>query len=166
MAVDGAGDLLIADRGNDAVREVPVAPGDYYSVPIGANDIARVAGTGAGYGPYLTDGLSATGATAALNFPSGLAVDGRGDLFVAGLYDRAIREVPAASGPSFGRAVIAGNMYTVAGALPAGADQDGTRWVRTRVTYPAGLAVGPSGSLYFTDRGADVVRVIRAVPGP
>ena len=165
VALDAAGDLLIADRGNDAVREVAAVAGTYFGVPIGADDVATVAGSGSGYGPYLVDGLSATGPTAGLNFVSGIAFDPRGDLFVADLYDRAVREVAGATGTSFGRPVTTGDLYTLVGAIPTGATGNQTRWVLGRVTYPAGVAVAPSGAVVFTDRGANVVRAVFP-PGP
>jgi hypothetical protein len=162
VTLDAGGDLLIADEGNSAVREVPAATGTFYGVTIGAGDIGTVAGQGI-YSAYLADGLSATGAASAVNYPSGLAVDAAGDLFIADGYDRCIREVPAHNGVLFGRNVVADKMYTVAGlltvsgSLPAG---DGTRWVLTRVTYPDGVAVGPGGALYFADQGGNTVRRI------
>jgi len=160
LTLDRAGDLFIADRGNDSLREVAASSGTYYGVHIAADDIGTVAGSGSGYGPYLVDGLSATGPTAGLNFVSGVAVDGAGNLFVADLYDRAVREVAAQSGSSFGRAVTGGDLYTLVGAVPTGPTQDQTRWVVTRVTYPSGVAVAPSGAVVFSDRGANVVRVV------
>ncbi len=96
-----------------------------------------------------------------LNYPSGLALDGRGDLFIADSYDRAVRVVPAHDGTLFGRAVTADDMYTVAGLLPVSGSLplgDGTRWILTRVTYPSGVAVGPGGALSFSDRGGNTVR--------
>jgi len=164
LTLDGAGDLIIADRGNDSVREVAATSGTYYGVPIGAGDIGTVAGSGSGYGPYLVDGLSATGPTAGLNFVSGVAVDGQGNLFVADLYDRAVREVAGTGGRSFGRPVTADDLYTLVGSVPTGPTQDQTRWVVTRVTYPSGVAVAPSGAVVFSDRGANVVRAVVA-PG-
>jgi sugar lactone lactonase YvrE len=161
VEVDAAGDLLIGDRGNDEVREVAADSGTSFGVPIAAGHIATVAGTGTGYSPYLVDGLSATGPTAELNFISGLALDTSGDLFVADSYGRAIRGVPAHTGESFGRTVQVGSMYTVAGAVPSGPDQDQSRMVLTTLTYPTGLAIGPDGALYYSDAGANVVRVIR-----
>ena len=164
VALDHSGDLVIADRGNDSVRVVAAAAGTYDGVPVAADDIATVAGSGSGYGPYLVDGLSATGPTAGLNFVSGVAVDGQGDLFIADLYDRAVREVAGSSGTSFGRSVTTGDLYTLVGAVPAGSTGDQTRWVASQVTYPSGVAVSPDGEVVFTDRGANLVRVVVA-PG-
>jgi hypothetical protein len=162
VALDRGGDLLIADEGDSAVREVAATTGSFYDVPIAAGDIATVAGQDM-YSQYLTDGLSAAGPVADVNYPSGIAVDAAGDLFIADSDDRSIRDVPARNGVLFGRAVKAGDMYTLAGLLPVGGSGpagDGTRWVLTRLVYPSGVAVGAHGALYVTDQGANTVRRI------
>ena len=46
--------------------------------------------------------------------------------------------------------MTAGDLYTVAGALPvstAAGLSDGTRWVLTRMGTPVGVAVSPSGAV-------------------
>ena len=161
VAVDGSGDVLIADEGNSAVREVAGRSSTFYGVSVTSGDIATVAGQDT-YTEYLNDGLSASGPVSDVNYPAGLAVDAAGDLFIADSYDRSIREVPARTGTLFGRAVVRDDLYTVVGMLATGgvAAGDGTRWILSHVTYPVGIAVGPDGSLYFSDRGADTVRRI------
>jgi hypothetical protein len=79
VAVDAAGDLFIADLGNNVIREVPA----------GTGIITTVAGNGT-FG-YSGDGGSAT--SAELNFPTGLAVDATGNLFIADNSNNVIREV-------------------------------------------------------------------------
>jgi hypothetical protein len=163
VTVDGGGDLLIADEGNSAVREVPVVAGTFYGLAIGAGDIDTVAGQDI-YTTYLNDGLGATGPVADVNYPTGLAVDGAGNLFIADSYDQSIREVPAHTAVVFGRNVDANDMYILVGLLAVGgaAAGDGTRWILTHVTYPYGIAIGPGGSLDFSDQGANTVRRITA----
>jgi sugar lactone lactonase YvrE len=161
VTVDGNGDLLIADEGNSAVREVPATSGTFYGVAIAAGAIGTVAGQDT-YSVYLNDGLSATGPASDLNYPTGLAVEASGNLVIADSYDRCIVEVAGHSGVLEGRTEAPDDMYTVAGILPVGgpAFGDGTRWILTRVTYPYGVAFGPGGTLYFSDRGANTVRRI------
>jgi sugar lactone lactonase YvrE len=159
VAVDAGGDILIADEGNSAVREVPATTGTFFGVAIAAGDIATVAGQDM-YVEYLNDGLGASGPASSLNYPTGLTVDSAGDLVIADSFDRCIREVPAHNGVFFGRSEDADDMYTLAGILPVGgaAAGDATRWIMTRVTYPYGVAFGPGGALYFSDQGANTVR--------
>ncbi|HXQ61413.1 MAG TPA: hypothetical protein VN796_03715 [Acidimicrobiales bacterium] len=161
VTVDGGGDLLIADEGNSSVREVPATTGTFYGVAIAAGDIGTVTGQDM-HTEYLNDGFGASGPVSDVNYPSGLAVDAAGDLFIADSYDRCIRDVPARDGLLFGRPENAGDLYTVAGMLAVGgaAAGDGTRWILTRVGYPYGVAVGPGGALYFSDQGANTVRRI------
>jgi len=161
VAVDAAGDLLIADRGAGQVAELATTAGVFYGQAIGAGDLAVVAGVGT-YGSYLTGGLPATGPTAEINFPYGLAVAPTGDLFVTDTAEKAIREIAAADGTSFGRQVSAGDMYTVAGGVPSGPNEDGTRWITTSMSAPYGVAVDAAGDLFYSDQQAGTVREILA----
>ena len=77
-AVDAAGNILIADAGNDRVRVVAAHSGTFYGQSMTAGDIYTVAGNGT---PGLSgDGGPATGA--GLSSPGGLAVDGSGNLVI------------------------------------------------------------------------------------
>lgn len=163
VALDGAGDLLVADRGAGYVVECPVATGTYYGVPIASGDLAVVAGMGL-YGAYVTGGLSATGTLAELNDVRGLAVAPSGSMFAADTSERAVRMVPAVDGSWLGRQVAADDLYTAAGAAPAGFGGNGTRWVATTMLSPWGLAVDASGDVFYSDRSADDVREIPARP--
>ena len=69
MAVDGGGNLYIADAGNQRVRKIS---------PSGI--ITTVAGNGISDG-YSGDGGPAT--SAQLNYPSSVAVDSGGNLYIA-----------------------------------------------------------------------------------
>ncbi len=161
VTVDSRGDLLIADRGNSSVREVPATTGSYFGVAITAGDIGTVTGQGM-HTEYLNDGLGATGPVSVVNYPTGLAVDAAGDLIIADSYDRCLREVPARNGVLFGRSEKADDLYTLAGVLAVGGASagDATRWILTRVTYPYAAAFGPGGALYFSDQGANTIRRI------
>ncbi len=165
VAVDGAGDLLVADSGDQSVLLAAVQGGNHYGTAVGTGDIGVVVGGTGGYGPYLADGLAATGPTAELNDPRGLAVGPTGTLFVTDGFLHAIRVVPASTGTLLGRVMSGGDLYTVAGAVPvqsaAGAG-DGTRWVLTKLGTPTGIAVSPSGAVAFSDGTLDAVRVIGA----
>jgi sugar lactone lactonase YvrE len=72
-AVDGQGDLYIADTQNDRVVEVPAGGGTATAIAPTVNAVA-------------------------LKKPSGVAVDGAGDLFIADSVNNRILEVPAGGG--------------------------------------------------------------------
>jgi len=132
-------------------------------VAIAADHLGTVAGEGS-YGPYLQDGLAALGETAEINFPTGIAVDPTGDLYIADGSMHAIRFVPAVTTRLRGKATKADAMYLAAGALSVGGiNDDKTSWVQTRMIDPTGLTLSPSGQLVYADSQADVVR--RLPPG-
>jgi len=163
VAVDSAGDLLVADDGDQSVLLAPTRGGTFYGRAVGAGDIGLVVGGTGGYGPYVADGLAATGPAAELNDPRGLAVGSSGALVVTDGFMHAVRVVPSSDETLFGRPMTAGDLYTAAGAMPvtspAGAG-DGTRWVLTHLGTPTGVAVSASGTVYVADAGDDTVRAI------
>ena len=111
MAVDGAGNLVIADTGNDRVRVVAASTGTFYGQAMTAGDIYTVAG----------DGHAGSPATAARppapssHGPDGVAVDGAGNLVIADTGNSRVRVVAASTGTFYGQAMTAGDIYTVAG---------------------------------------------------
>ncbi|HEX3334005.1 MAG TPA: hypothetical protein VHS57_06670 [Acidimicrobiales bacterium] len=163
VATDFAGDLLVADVGDQAVLLAPSVSGTYYGSNIAAGNLGLVVGGTGSYGPYVADGLPATSVGAELNDPRGLALTPTGTLIVTDGFMHVIRFVPAQSGTDFGRAVSAGDLYTLAGALPVSnpvAAGDGTRWVGTHMGSPAGVAVSTSGAVLYTDAATGLVRGI------
>ena len=84
VALDPEGDLYIADEGNNRAQEVAAATGD----------ISTVAGSATGSGGSSGDGGLAT--SALLSAPTGVALDGRGDLYIADSGNNRAQEVAAA----------------------------------------------------------------------
>jgi hypothetical protein len=165
VTLDTAGDLFVADNGDQSVLVEPVHGGSFYGSPVGAGDIGVVVGGTGSYGPYLADGLPANGPTAELNDPRGLAIGPTGALYVSDGFMHVIRVVPAVDETLFGRAMEAGDLYTAAGALTvtdAAGTNDGTRWIGTQMGTPAGLAVSPSGGVYYADAALNTVRVLHS----
>jgi hypothetical protein len=163
VAVDSAGDLFVADDGDQSVLLAPTRGGTFYGSPVGAGDIGVVVGGTGGYQPYLADGVPAVGVAAELNDPRGLAIGPTGALFVTDGLMQVIRVVPSTTGALFGRAMTVGDLYSVAGALPVATAEgpgDGTHWVLTRMGTPVGIAVSPSGDVYYSDGSLDTVRMI------
>ena len=78
VAVDGAGNLYIADTWNDRIRRVDVS-----------GTITTVAGIGEG----SDSGGAGPAAEAVLHWPQGVAVDGSGNVYIADTYNHRIRRV-------------------------------------------------------------------------
>jgi uncharacterized protein (TIGR03437 family) len=140
VAVDGSGNVYIADFNNNVIRQVAAATGI----------ITTVAGTGT-HG-YSGDGGTAT--SAELNFPTSVAVDGFGDLYIADSDNYRVRKVAAATGV----------ITTVAGNGSAGNDSgDGGPATSATLSFPSGVAVDGSGNLYIA--GVGVIRKVAAATG-
>jgi uncharacterized protein (TIGR03437 family) len=125
VAVDGAGNLFVADQFNNRVRKV---------TPAGT--ISTVAGNG-------TAGFSGDGGpaiSAELNNPTGVAVDGAGNLFIADYYNNRVRKVTPA-----------GIISSVAGSGTAGFSGDGGPATSAELYDPLGVAVDGTGNLFIAD---------------
>src|SRR6266702_3700953 len=161
VAFDGAGNLVIADSGNDRVRVVAARTGTFYGQAMTAGDIYTVAGNG-------TFGFSGEGgpATAAeLGSPGQTAVDGAGNLVIADGANGRVRVVAASTGTFYGQAMTAGDIYTVAGTGTLGFAGDGGPATGAELSSPRRVTVDGAGNLVITDRGNNRVRVVAASAG-
>jgi trimeric autotransporter adhesin len=156
VAFDAAGNLVIADTENFRVRVVAASTGTFYGQAMTAGDIYTVAGDGTG--GYSGDGGPAT--SAELNVPTGVAVDGSGNLVIADSGNNRVRVVAASTGTFYGRAMTAGDIYTVAGNGTPGYSGDGGPATSAQVDKPRGVAVNGSGDLVIADTGNGLVRLV------
>jgi len=124
VAVDGHGNVYIADRDNHRVRKV--SPG---------GRITTIAGTGEG--GYSGDGGPATAAQ--LHYPRGVAVDRHGNLYIADSQNFRVRMVSG------------GTITTVAGTGTSGSSGNGGPPTSAELVYPTGVAVDGRGDLYISD---------------
>ncbi|MFH8555951.1 RICIN domain-containing protein [Streptomyces celluloflavus] len=132
VAVDGAGDLYIADALNHKVRKV-TADGT----------ISTIAGTG-------TKGSGGDGgpaASAQLNTPSRVVVDSTGALYVADYNNHRVRKI-----------TTDGKISTVAGTGTKGSDGDGGPAASAQLNNPLGLVVDCVDALYIADVGNHRIR--------
>lgn len=131
LAVDGAGNLYIADKLNNRIRRVS---------PTGT--ITTVAGTGAQ--AFAGDGGPAT--SAALYHPEDVAVDGAGNLYIADQMNNRIRRVTA------------GIITTIAGTGDNGFAGDGGPATSAWLSWPSGVAADGAGHIYIADTGNNRIR--------
>jgi len=161
VAVDAAGNLVVADSENNRVRVVAARTGTFYGRAMTAGDIYTVAGNGKQ--GYSGDGGRAT--AAGLDRPRGLAVDAAGNLVIADSSNYRVRVVAARTGTFYGRAMTAGDIYTVAGNGLQGFSGDGGLATAAGLDRPWGVAVDAAGNLVIADSGNNRVRVVAATSG-
>ena len=94
LAFDSAGDLLIANYGNNTVSVLPKASGTIFGHSVTADTLATVVS------PRLDN-------------PYGLTFDSAGDLFIANDANSTVSVLPKASGTLFGHSVTADTLATV-----------------------------------------------------
>jgi uncharacterized protein (TIGR03437 family) len=124
LAIDSSGNLYFAQNTDSTIRKV-----DTKGV------ITTIAGTGTpGFGG---DGSSATGAQ--MNFPTGIAVDGSGNLYVADSLNLRVRKIAG------------GNMSTVAGNGVLNYGGDNGSALKAQMNTPQGAAVDNAGNIYVAD---------------
>lgn len=128
VAVDGAGNIYIADRHNQRIRVVGTT-----------GNISTLAGSGAVTlaGSYSGDGAAATAATLAR--PSGVSVDRAGNVYIADTDNQRIRQVSN------------GTIATVVGSGQQGFSGDGGPATAATLNTPQGIATDSSGNLVVAD---------------
>ena len=154
IAVDGAGNVYIADTGNDSIRVITAATGNIST--IAGNIGGTVCG---GSTDSVGDGCAATQAT--LNQPWGVTVDGGGNVYIADTNNHRVREV----------SVTTGIITTLAGtgfATPNGAgayNGDNIPAITAELNYPHAVAFDSLGNMYIPDTLNNRVRKVAAVGG-
>jgi sugar lactone lactonase YvrE len=132
IAADGSGHLFVSDYYNHSIRKIVIATGE----------VSTLAGS---VTPGYADGI---GSAASFKRPSGVAVDGNGNLFVSDQYNHRIRKVIIATG----------EVTTLAGSGSYGTlDAIGTS---ASFFYPTGIALDGSGNLFVADMGSHRIRKI------
>ncbi len=133
LAVDPAGNLYIADTGNNVIRKVS-----------SSGTISTIAGS-ATQG-YSGDGGNATAAQ--LNAPQSVALDSAGDVFIADTLNNVIREVNTK-----------GVIQTIAGNGLSGYTGDGGLAVNAEFAGPTSVAVDAAGNIYVADSTARIRKI-------
>jgi sugar lactone lactonase YvrE len=130
LAVDGAGSVYVADMGNNAVRK------------ISSNGVVTtLAGSG------VSGFSNGNGTNASFWYPSGVSVDGSGNVYVADIYNHAIRKISSN-----------GVVTTYAGKGTYGfRNGSGTNAL---FNYPTGVAVDGSGNVFVADSDNCSIRKI------
>jgi sugar lactone lactonase YvrE len=134
LLTDDKGNVYIADRENHVVRKVD---------PKGI--ITTIAGNGTA--GFSGDGGPAT--KASFNFPSGLALDSKGNLYISDRSNNRVRRVTPK-----------GVVNTYAGNGEEGYGGDSGPALKARIDRPFGLAIDKKDNLYIADRRNNRVRKV------
>jgi hypothetical protein len=127
---DAAGNLYVADSGNDTIRKVVIATGA----------VSTLAGT-AGM-PGSSDG---TGAAARFSYPIRVTNDGAGNLYIADTFNSTIRKVVITTGAVTTPIGVPGQLGVVPGPLPAS------------LRCPSGVFAVSTKEIAITDACADAI---------
>jgi len=178
VAVDGSGNLYIADSSNQRIRKVDTS-GNISSIATSA-DVGVVEGIGvnsAGTKVYVADtwnnrvrewdsatttwttiagtgvaGFSGDGGSATLaqlDQPRGVVVDSAGNLYISDFNNKRIRKVDTS-----------GNISTFAGNGSAGWNGDGGAATSAKIDNTRGLFIDGSGNLYFAAYSTNQIRKV------
>jgi hypothetical protein len=141
LALDSANNLYLADTGNHRIRRIDAASGI----------ITTIAGTGTqGF-----SGDSGPAAAAAIDSPTGLAVDPASNLYLADTHNHRIRRIDAATG------IIS----TIAGTGAPGFSGDASAATAATLALPHGITLDSAGNLYLADTENHRIRRIDATTG-
>ena len=134
IAVDNAGNVLIADTRNNRIRRV---------------DKNGIITTVAGNGAWGYSGDNGPALLAKLDWPTGVAADSAGNVFIADAGNYRIRKVDAN-----------GIITTVAGNGTWGSSGDGGPAIQGRLSWPTGIAVDNKGNIFIADYGDNRIRKV------
>jgi hypothetical protein len=147
-SVDNAGHdyVYAADNGNNLIRKV--TPAGIVSTPAGdTNDLVNGL-PNSGY----TNG---TNGAAEFYYPTGVAVDGSGNVLVADSQNNLVRKVTPAGVVT----TLAGDTNDLVNGLPNSGYADGANGA-AKFNYPGRVAMDHSGNIYVADSGNNLIRKI------
>lgn len=141
LAIDSSGNLYINDVDNAVIRVVAAKTG--------------LITTYAGNGKQGVSGDGGPATSAGIGFVGGLAVDAKGNLYLAEEAANTVREVTAATG----------TINTIAGTGSFGYSGDGGPALQATFNQPDGLAFDTDGNLYIADGNNNVIREVNKASG-
>ncbi len=162
-AFDKDGNLIFADTENDVVRLIAAKTGTFYGQPMVAGDIYHIAGNG--IDGHSGDGGLAT--SAELSLPVGITLDAKGSVIISDARNNLVRVLARTSGNAYGRAMVANDLYTIAGkyALNGSFGGDGGLATSAHLSFPDGVAVDAQGNVAIADWFNNRVRLVAAKTG-
>lgn len=143
VAVDPAGNVIIADYANNKVRKVNTS-----------GIVNTIAGVGLPSFGYSGDGGPATAAQ--LYYPMTVATDAAGNVYICDKNNNCIRKIVTATG------IIS----TIAGVDTAGFSGDGGPAIHAKLDAATGVAIRSNGDVYISDNNNNRIRRIKVTDAP
>lgn len=148
LAADAAGNVYVADAGNHAVRKI---------TPSG--EVTTLAGSG------VLGRADGTGGEASFHWPTDVAADAEGNVYVADTLNHAIRKITPQGAVTTLNALPSRTVEVSDGVfVPAGGFADGPL-SEALFNEPSGLALDSRGNLYVSDAGNQRIRYIDFAAG-
>ncbi len=147
LTTDSAGNLVIADTGNDRVRVIAARSGPFYGRAMTGGDIYTIGGN---------QGQPGVGS------PQGVAVNSAGNVLIAdGFLVRVLAEHP---GRFYGQTMTAGHGYTVAGNGQATSGSGGPA-TDAQLGEPNGVAVSTRGAIIISESATAQILAVDTTAG-
>jgi trimeric autotransporter adhesin len=171
IAADGAGDIAFTavrdpDNGTSTTVDLIAAQsGTFFGRRLTAGNVYTLGGDGIdGFrgdnGPARNAQFSIGPGTSAVAF------DSAGNLLVADQVNERVRLIAVTSGRFYGRAMTAGDVYTIAGSGGYGGfSGDGGPAVKAKLDYPTSAVPDGHGNVLIVDSSNARVRVVAATTG-
>jgi sugar lactone lactonase YvrE len=139
LALDAANHLYVADTNNDVIRQIVTSSGA----------VTTVAGQAG-----IAGGADGANREAEFHYPSSVAVDATGNLYVADTDNHTVREIESS-----------GAVSTLAGLATASGGTDGIG-TAARFAFPTGIAVDSAGNIYVADTNNHTIRLAFTATAP
>jgi trimeric autotransporter adhesin len=145
VAFDAAGNMLIADWGNERIRVVAASNGTFYGGNMTAGDIYTIAGRG----HRGSNGIGGPATRAKLNDPNSVTLDGAGNVvigFVSSV-DSTVKVVAEQTGRFYGQQMTAGDIYNVTGNQRTLGCCEGLAATHAQLPLLAGITADKAGDM-------------------
>src|SRR5205823_2706863 len=131
IAISSSGTVFVADEANDRIRKI---------------NTGGTISTYAGAVHYGGDGGPAS--QAVMNWPTGVAIDGAGNIYITDYNNNRVRKMTASTGV----------VTTVAGTGVSGFSGDGGSATSARLSLPVDVVLDSAGNLYIVDSQNNRIR--------
>ncbi|WP_123041206.1 stalk domain-containing protein [Cohnella candidum] len=148
LAIDVTGNIYVADTGNNAIRKITKD-----------GKVTTLAGNGK---IGSTDGI---GSEASFDHPTDVAVDAKGNIYVADTLNHVIRKIATDGKVTTLTAASTRNVEYFPGAVEDAGDFLDGAISSAKFNEPSGVAVDAKGNLYVSDRGNQRIRYLDFASG-